>query len=132
MSSSASWLRRHWGKLAVLTLFAAFAAAHFGIGARARLTPPDITLPSGEVRHVGSSLRRFGASYALARGKLLEVGLRGTASEIGFEHARLLYPEMLENEGILLGRFKSKSRIPWPAECSSTWPSCATRTSIAG
>ena len=53
-------------------------------------------------------LRRFGDSYVLGRGKLLEVGLRGTAEQIGYRHARLLYPEMVENEGILLGRFQEQ------------------------
>lgn len=103
-----SLLRRHWGKLAAATLLAGLVAAHFGIGARARLTPPSISLPSGEVAHPNANLRRFGDSYALLRGKLLEVGLRGSPSDIGYEHARLLYPEMVENEGILLGRFRDQ------------------------
>ncbi|MET0795107.1 MAG: C45 family peptidase [Polyangiaceae bacterium] len=103
-----SLLGRHWGKFSALTLFVALAAAHLGIGARARLTPPNVTLPSGEPRRSNANLRRFGDSYALSRGKLLEVGLRGTSTEIGFEHARLLYPEMVENEGILLGRFQAQ------------------------
>jgi isopenicillin-N N-acyltransferase like protein len=101
-------LRRHWGKLAAVSVLVGLCAAHFGIGARARLTPPSITLPSGEPRRVNEGLRRLGDSYALARGKLLEVGLRGTPTVIGFEHARLLYPEMVENEGILLGRFQEQ------------------------
>jgi hypothetical protein len=53
-------------------------------------------------------LRRFEESYALSRGKILEVGLRGRPEQIGFEHARLLYPEMVQNEGILLGRFQEQ------------------------
>jgi hypothetical protein len=53
-------------------------------------------------------LRRFGDSYALNRGKILEVGLRGTPQQIGFQHARLLYPEMVVNEGILLSRFQEQ------------------------
>jgi isopenicillin-N N-acyltransferase like protein len=107
-----SWLGRHWGKFSALTVLLALGAAHFGIGARARLTPPSITLPSGDARRIDLNLRRFGDSYALARGKLLEVGLRGTPTEIGFEHARLLYPEMVENEGILLGRFQDQVSSP--------------------
>jgi hypothetical protein len=42
------------------------------------------------------------------RGKLLEVGLRGRPEQIGYRHARLLYPEMVENEGILLSRFEEQ------------------------
>ena len=100
--------RRHWGKLSVSALVVAFAAAHFGIGARARLTPPSIAVPLGEPTRPNANLRRFGDSYALQRGKLLEVGLRGKPEEIGYRHARLLYPEMLENEGVLLGRFQEQ------------------------
>ncbi|HEY1536990.1 MAG TPA: C45 family peptidase, partial [Polyangiaceae bacterium] len=32
--------------------------------------------------------------------------------QIGFEHARLLYPEMVQNEGILLGRFQQQVSNP--------------------
>jgi isopenicillin-N N-acyltransferase like protein len=101
-------LRRHWGKLSVLALFALLTALHLWVGARARLTPPNLPEPQGEPTRVSSSLRRFGDSYALSRGKILEVGLRGSPAQIGFEHARLLYPEMVQNEGILLGRFQQQ------------------------
>ena len=106
------FVRRHWGKLTLASLCVALGALHFGVGARARLTPPTIALPQGEVTHPTPVLRRFGASYALSRGKLLEVGLRGTPEQIGFEHARLLYPEMVQNEGILLGRFQEQVSNP--------------------
>ncbi|HEY1535104.1 MAG TPA: hypothetical protein VGF76_13850, partial [Polyangiaceae bacterium] len=92
--------RRHWGKLTV-ALLVALGAMHVGVGARARLTPPLVSLPQGEPTHPTPTLRRFGESYALSRGKILEVGLRGKPEQIGFEHARLLYPEMVQNEGIL-------------------------------
>jgi isopenicillin-N N-acyltransferase like protein len=101
-------LRRHWGKLSLLGLLAALTSAHLWVGARARLTPPPIAQPQGEPTHPTAALRRFGNSYALSRGKILEVGLRGKPEEIGFEHARLLYPEMVQNEGILLGRFEQQ------------------------
>jgi isopenicillin-N N-acyltransferase like protein len=101
-------LRRHWGKLGLLGLLGALASAHLWVGARARLTPPQISEPQGEPTHPSSALRRFGNSYALSRGKILEVGLRGKPEEIGFQHARLLYPEMVQNEGILLGRFEEQ------------------------
>ncbi len=101
-------LRRHWGKLGVATLLASFAAAHFGIEARARLTPPSVNLPPGQPTHPSAALRRFEDSYVLSHGKILEVGLRGKPEQIGYRHARLLYPEMVENEGILLGRFQEQ------------------------
>jgi hypothetical protein len=53
-------------------------------------------------------LRRFGNAYARSVGSILQVGLEGTPETIGYSHARLLYPEMVENEGILLGRFRDQ------------------------
>lgn len=100
-----SGLRRHWGKASALGLLVALAAGHIGIGLRARLTPPSISEPRGQATKPRPGLRRFESSYVLTRGKLLEVGLRGTPEQIGFRHARLLYPEMVENEGVLLRRF---------------------------
>jgi hypothetical protein len=104
--------RHHWGKLSAAAFLVAIGGAHFAIGARARLTPPSIPEPQGKPRQVSPVLRRFGESYALARGKILEVGLSGTPDQIGYQHARLLYPEMLENEGILLGRFQGQVSNP--------------------
>ena len=103
-----SFGRRHWGKLSLALLVATLAIAHLAIARRARLTPPPLPALHGEPRRVTASLRRFGSSYALSRGKILEVGLRGRPEQIGFAHARLLYPEMVENEGILLGRFQEQ------------------------
>jgi len=103
-----SFLRRNWGKLGAALLLGLFASAHLAIEARARLSPPPIPEPRGEASHPSPILRRFGDSYALSRGQILEVGLRGKPEQIGFQHARLLYPEMVENEGILLGRFREQ------------------------
>ena len=107
-----SFWRRHWGKLTLATLLGSLGALHLGVAARARLTPPAVSLPQGEPTHPTRTLRRFGESYALTRGKILEVGLRGKPEQIGFEHARLLYPEMVQNEGILLGRFQQQVSNP--------------------
>jgi hypothetical protein len=41
------------------------------------------------------------------RGKILEVHLDGPPETIGYRHARLLYPQMVENEGVLLDLFRS-------------------------
>jgi len=103
-----SLLRRHWGKLTMAALLGAVASAHFAINARARVSPPPIAEPHGDASRRSPTLRRFGDSYALERGKLLEVGLRGSPQQIGFQHARLLYPEMVANEGILLSRFQEQ------------------------
>jgi len=103
-----SFVWRHWGKLTLLAVLGGVFSAHLAINARARLSPPPIAEPHGEASHPSAHLRRFADSYALARGKLLEVGLRGTPQQIGFQHARLLYPEMVENEGILLNRFQEQ------------------------
>ncbi len=94
--------------IALGVLCVVFGALHLWITKRARLSPPTIALPAGAPVQVNATLRRFGASYALTRGKILEVGLRGKPEQIGYEHARMLYPEMVQNEGILLGRFKEQ------------------------
>ena len=103
-----SFVGRHFGKLILGALLGSVAIAHWGINARARVSPPSIAEPRGDATRASPTLRRFGDSYALSRGKLLEVGLRGTPQQIGFEHARLLYPEMVANEGILLSRFQEQ------------------------
>ena len=100
-----SFIRRHVGKLVLAALLGGSACAHFAVNARARIDPPPIAEPRGDASRPSPTFRRFGDSYALSRGKLLEVGLRGTPQQIGFQHARLLYPEMVANEGILLSRF---------------------------
>jgi len=102
--------RRHFGKLAfaLAISLSLLSATHFAVNARARLSPPPIAEPHGQASSPSPILRRIADSYALSRGKLLEVGLRGTPEQIGFQHARLLYPEMVANEGILLGRFQEQ------------------------
>ncbi len=109
-----SFVRRHWRKpvIACAALIGVLGALHLWVNQRAHLTPPSITLPQGQPTHPSATLRRFGDSYALSRGKILEVGLRGTPEQIGYEHARLLYPEMVQNEGILLGRFQAQVSNP--------------------
>jgi hypothetical protein len=88
----------------VLGLF----AFHVAVGRAARLLPPEVTLPKHTVQKMPDGLRRFGSSYARNLGSILEVRLEGTPETIGYSHARLLYPEMVENEGILLGRFRDQ------------------------
>jgi isopenicillin-N N-acyltransferase like protein len=101
-----AFVLRHRGKLlALCVLLLLPPSLHLGIRLAARLTPPAISVPAAEVTEPSPGLRRFRNSFAYSRGKLLIVRLAGTPEQIGFSHARLLYREMVENEGIMLGRF---------------------------
>lgn len=95
------------GSLLALLVF------HVAVGRAARLVPPNLTLPELHASPASEPLRRFGPAYARKVGSILQVGLSGSPEVIGYSHARLLYPEMVENEGILLGRFKEQ--VPWRA-----------------
>ena len=81
---------------------------HLGVGHAARLEAPALTLPQAQVSTTPGGVRRFGDAYARQVGSILQVGLAGTPPVIGYAHARLLYPEMIENEGVLLGRFRDQ------------------------
>lgn len=107
--------RRWWPPLLGLTalVLAAPLVAHVAIGRLARMTPPTVERAPGELVTLGGELRVFGASYARRRGALLEVRLVGDPTAIGAAHGRLLYPEMVENEGILLRRFNEQV-ASWP------------------
>lgn len=104
-----TWSLRAFYCICALAL--ALFAAHLGVRSWSRLEPPALALPrAGAARDSsgqapGSAVRRLGSSYAVARGKLLEVGLRGSPEAIGYRHARLLYDRMVDNEGVLLRRF---------------------------
>lgn len=102
-----------WLGLALGLLALALLAFHFAVGRAARLVPPDVTLPQTQVTRTADGLRRFDHAYAKKVGSLWQVGLSGTPETIGYSHARLLYPEMVENEGILIGRFKDQVRMGW-------------------
>jgi isopenicillin-N N-acyltransferase like protein len=100
------FVTRHRKKLlAVCLLLLIPPASHLVIRWAARLTPPAIDLPNAEVTTPSPGVRRFQRSFAFNRGKLLVVRLEGTPEQIGFSHARLMYQEMVENEGIMLQRF---------------------------
>ncbi len=90
----------------LLALCASVLGAHFAIGCAAELEPPKVEVPAGEVARPKPGVRTFGASSVRERGDILEVRLSGTPEQIGYGHARLLYDEMVENEGILLGEFE--------------------------
>lgn len=103
MKRALRWL---FALLALLVV--ALFSFHFAVGRAARLEPPDVSLPAATVTTTPDGVRRFGESYVRPVGRILQVGLSGTPEQIGFAHARLLYPEMVENEGILLGRFQEQ------------------------
>lgn len=104
------WFSRalRWALAASAILLLVALVLHVVIGRAARLDAPRVAVPSGRVETSSSGLRRFGASYVRHVGKLLQVGLVGSPETIGYSHARLLYPEMVENEGVLLGRFRDQ------------------------
>jgi isopenicillin-N N-acyltransferase like protein len=95
------------GRVAVrfLVLFGFIAALplglHFGIVWLARISPPQVTVPTGKPRSIAPALLTFGRSYAFEHDGLLEVRLTGTPEEIGAAHARLLYQDMLDTQGAL-------------------------------
>jgi isopenicillin-N N-acyltransferase-like protein len=103
-------LRRafRWLGLALFGLLLALLVFHVAVGRAARLVPPTVTLPRAQATTAHDGLRRFGKAYARHVGRILQVGLAGDPDTIGYSHSRLLYPEMVENEGILLGRFKDQ------------------------
>lgn len=74
---------------------------HFGIVLMTRMSPPEIAAASQlELTHEGD-VRRIGQAYARKRGNILEVRLVGSPEEIGDQHARLLYDEMVASEAQL-------------------------------
>jgi hypothetical protein len=83
--------------------------AHFAIRFACRIPPPELapaTLSVSDVRRPEPRVRSFAGSWVVERPGLFEVHLTGDPEAIGTAHARLLGPEMIENEGILLGRFE--------------------------
>ncbi len=109
------WIARRPKKLAALaTLLIAPLLAHAGIALSTRMTPPRLSAISGEAvkSPADPDLRVLGASYARHRGKILEVRLTGDPERIGHDHGRLLYPEMVENEGTLYAQFNHYVPIP--------------------
>jgi hypothetical protein len=89
-------------------LLLALVVFHFAVERAARLVPPAVTLPQAQVATAPDGVRRIGQAYARRVGSILQVGLAGDPDTIGYSHARLLYPEMVENEGVLLGRFEDQ------------------------
>ncbi|MCC6556668.1 MAG: hypothetical protein IT372_27220 [Polyangiaceae bacterium] len=92
--------------VALAAIAAAPLVAHLGIAAFTGIDPPELAAPpAGEPAALGD-LRVLGRAYARRRGKILEVRLAGSPEEIGHQHGRLLYPEMVHNEGTLHDQFR--------------------------
>jgi hypothetical protein len=106
---------RHRKKLVALALFVLGpTAAHACVAVTTRIEPPPVVAVAGEpsVSPGDPDLRVLGPAYARHRGKILEVRLSGTPEQVGHQHSRLLYPEMIENEGTLYGQFSHYVPIP--------------------
>lgn len=100
------WLR--WLGAVLALLCVAVLGFHIAVRRAARLEPPSVTPPQHELQEDARGGRRFGHSYARSVGSILQVSLSGAPEQIGYSHARLLYREMVENEGILLSRFRDQ------------------------
>ncbi|WP_437672948.1 C45 family autoproteolytic acyltransferase/hydolase [Sorangium sp. So ce131] len=98
---------RHRRKLiAAAALLVAPALAHLAVGAATRIEPPPIRATAGEPAAGPAGLRVLGPAYARPRGRILEARLAGSPEEIGHQHGRLFYPEMVQNEGTLYDQFR--------------------------
>jgi isopenicillin-N N-acyltransferase like protein len=115
VTSLRALVARHPRKLAALVLLAGGPlVAHGCVTAATRIDPPPIAAVRGEPSTSPSypDLRVLGPAYARHRGKILEVRLAGTPEEIGHQHGRLLYPEMVEDEGTLYAEFDRMVPVP--------------------
>jgi isopenicillin-N N-acyltransferase like protein len=101
-----SFFRRHPKKLITLGVFLASPLVfHLFVIATVGMTPPVTRDASHDVAE-SDGVRRIGKGYARKRGAILEVHLEGTPEEIGHQHGRLLYKEMIESEGQLYSTFE--------------------------
>ncbi len=100
--------RRHKKKLiALAVLFVLPLVFHVGVAFGTRLTPPPLPDLSSHVLTAKTEpITRVGRAYKRKRGKILEVRLTGSPAEMGDEHAKLLYDEMVESEGQLYRTFE--------------------------
>lgn len=107
-----SFAARHKKKLlALAALVVVPTLAHVVISVATPIRPPVIASATGEPTTNGD-LRTIGDAYAMHRGKILEVRLVGSPERIGHDHGRLLYPEMVSNEGVLYAQFEHYVPIP--------------------
>ncbi|MDI1428146.1 C45 family autoproteolytic acyltransferase/hydolase [Polyangium sorediatum] len=106
----ARWKRRLLWAFVLLVVVPGLA--HVSILAGTRIEPPALAQTTGEAVEARPGLRVLGPAYARKRGAILEVRLAGTPEEIGHQHSRLLYREMVENEGTLYDQFSHYVPVP--------------------
>jgi len=108
------WRRRvlRYAFFGLVLACAALSITHGVVRTLGAIEPPAIEVPTAE-RTETDGIRRAGTNYALRRNGIWEVGLRGRPEEIGWAHGKLLYEQMVANEGRLFGAFEQA--IPsWP------------------
>jgi len=83
---------------------------HGAIVVGTRIDAPRIDPIEGEPEVVQAEppLRTMGKAYARKRGDIFEVRLVGTPEQMGHQHSRLLYDEMVHNEGELYSVFREQ------------------------
>ena len=86
-------------------------AVHFVVGWIARLEPPQVAVEPLTVSQPNGNVRVAGQSTMQRRGEILEVRLVGDAATVGYSHARLLLPEIVEVENALYAGLRE--RVPW-------------------
>jgi len=106
----AKWKRRALVAFVVLVVLPTLV--HFVLALATRIEPPAIAAAVGEASEPSPGLRVLGPAYARKRGAILEVRLEGSPEAIGHQHARLLYREMVENEGTLYDQFAHFVPVP--------------------
>lgn len=99
------WPRLTRGLLGLAVFCALLGAGHYAVRALCRIEAPPVAPSRVEPARPSPGLRTLGRSFVLERDGLYEAHLSGTPEQIGWAHARLFYPEMVENEGVLLSNF---------------------------
>src|SRR5262249_8411616 len=106
-STAVRMIARHRKKLiALAAVLAAPFAFHGVVAGGTRIEAPPFAAGRGDATTETGGVRKLGRAYARRRGKILEVRLWGTPDEIGYQHGRLLYDEMVADEGALFTQFE--------------------------
>jgi isopenicillin-N N-acyltransferase like protein len=87
---------------ALLVLVSACTAAYV-----TGIAPPRLAPPARETVRYDGATTRVGPAYLERRGKLLVMQLEGSPEQLGYRHARLAAPLMLEGERRMVDLFRS-------------------------